>query len=47
MEHAKDSADEKIAFNKTWLFTEGKGDNELFEIPDVDDQVLAGYRLPS
>ena len=28
MEKAKDSADEKIAFNKTWLFSEGKGDNE-------------------
>lgn len=28
MEHAKDSADEKIAFNKTWLFSEGKGDHE-------------------
>jgi DNA polymerase IV len=25
---AKDRADEKIAFNKTWLFSEGKGDNE-------------------
>ncbi|MCC7228983.1 MAG: hypothetical protein IT203_01220 [Fimbriimonadaceae bacterium] len=28
MERAKDSADEKIAFNKTWLFSEGKDDNE-------------------
>jgi len=28
MEKAKNSADEKIAFNKTWLFQEGKGDNE-------------------
>jgi hypothetical protein len=28
MEKAKDSADEKIAFQKTWLFQEGKGDNE-------------------
>lgn len=28
MQKAKDSADEKIAFNKTWLFSEGKGDNE-------------------
>lgn len=28
MEHAKDSADEKIAFQKTTLFSEGKGDNE-------------------
>lgn len=26
--NAKDSASEKIAFNKTWLFSEGKGDNE-------------------
>lgn len=25
---AKNSAGEKIAFNKTWLFSEGKGDNE-------------------
>lgn len=29
---AKDSADEKIAFNKTWLFSEGKGDNELEDL---------------
>jgi DNA polymerase-4 len=28
MEHAKDAATEKIAFNKTWLFSEGKDDNE-------------------
>jgi DNA polymerase-4 len=28
MEKAKNSAEEKIAFNKTWLFQEGKGDNE-------------------
>lgn len=28
MERAKDTADEKIAFNKTWLFSEGKDDNE-------------------
>jgi DNA polymerase IV len=28
MEHAKDTAEERIAFNKTWLFQEGKGDNE-------------------
>lgn len=27
MEKVKDRADEKIAFNKTWLFSEGKGDN--------------------
>lgn len=26
--NAKDTASEKIAFNKTWLFSEGKGDNE-------------------
>lgn len=26
--NARDSASEKIAFNKTWLFSEGKGDNE-------------------
>ena len=24
----KDTAGERIAFNKTWLFSEGKGDNE-------------------
>jgi DNA polymerase-4 len=30
MEHAKDTASEKIAFNKTWLFSEGKNDNDLF-----------------
>ena len=28
MQGAKDSGDEKIAFNKTWLFSEGKGDNQ-------------------
>ncbi len=28
MEHAKETADEKIAFAKTELFSEGKGDNE-------------------
>lgn len=28
MEGARDTASEKIAFNKTWLFSEGKGDNE-------------------
>jgi len=28
MQTAKDTADEKIAFNKTWLFSEGKDDNE-------------------
>jgi DNA polymerase-4 len=28
VEKTKDHADEKIAFNKTWLFSEGKGDNE-------------------
>jgi len=26
--HTRHTADEKIAFNKTWLFSEGKGDNE-------------------
>jgi DNA polymerase-4 len=29
MEHAQNSAPERIAFNKTWLFSEGQGDNEL------------------
>lgn len=28
---AKDSADEKIAINKTWLFKEGKGDHDWVE----------------
>lgn len=28
MEKARNSASEKIAFNKTWLFSEGKDDNE-------------------
>lgn len=28
LEKTRDKADEKIAFNKTWLFSEGKGDNE-------------------
>ena len=38
MEHAKEAADEKIAFGKTWLFQEGKGDNEIFAIPDLDER---------
>ena len=29
MEHAKESADEKIAFQKTELFVEGKGDHDF------------------
>lgn len=28
LDRVKDKADEKIAFNKTWLFSEGKDDNE-------------------
>ena len=31
MEKVKDRASEKIAFNKTWLFSEGKGDNKWEE----------------
>jgi DNA polymerase-4 len=31
MEHAKETADEKIAFGKTELFSEGKGDNEWLD----------------
>lgn len=31
VEKTKDRADEKIAFNKTWLFSEGKGDNKWEE----------------
>jgi DNA polymerase-4 len=31
MEHAKEAADEKIAFNKTELFSEGAGDNEWID----------------
>jgi len=31
VEKVKDTADEKIAFNKTWLFSEGKGDNEWID----------------
>ena len=31
IEHARDSADEKIAFQKTELFAEGLGDNEWRE----------------
>lgn len=37
MEHAKNSAPERIAFNKTWLFSEGKDDNDL---PNVGDETL-------
>ncbi len=36
----KNSAEEKIAFNKTWLFAEGKGDGEwidTFRGPDPDE----------
>jgi DNA polymerase-4 len=28
MQHARNSAPERIAFNKTWLFSEGKGDHD-------------------
>ncbi len=31
MDKARDSAPERIAFNKTWLFSEGKGDNEWID----------------
>jgi len=31
MQNAKDAAEERIAFNKTWLFSEGKGDNEYID----------------
>lgn len=31
VEKVKDTADEKIAFNKTWLFSEGKGDNQWID----------------
>lgn len=42
---AKDAASEKIAFQKTWLFSEGKGDHEwvnsrnadVFPKPESDD----------
>jgi len=44
MVHAKDAADEKIAFNKTWLFQEGKGDNAIEEIPDYDRRRPPIYR---
>jgi DNA polymerase-4 len=47
-EKVKDTAEERIAFNKTWLFSEGKGDNEWVDtfrgmavlpqsIPTVDE----------
>ncbi len=31
MERAKNAAPERIAFNKTWLFQEGRGDNEWID----------------
>lgn len=31
MDKVKNTAEEKIAFNKTWLFSEGKGDNEWID----------------
>jgi DNA polymerase IV len=34
LHEAKDTASEKIAFNKTWLFSEGKGDNKWDEEPE-------------
>lgn len=40
MRHAKDTADEKVAFGKTWLFQEGKGDNEIMDIPDYETRSL-------
>ena len=40
MVHARDAADEKIAFNKTWLFQEGKGDNAILDIPDFEESQL-------
>lgn len=45
MRHAKDAADEKIAFNKTWLFQEGKGDNEIIELPDLEQLPMPIFRL--
>lgn len=37
MEHAQNAAPERIAFNKTWLFSEGKGDNELVDLGEGDE----------
>jgi DNA polymerase-4 len=39
MEHAQNSAPERIAFNKTWLFSEGQGDNELMDLGADDKPV--------
>ena len=44
MVHARDAADEKIAFNKTWLFQEGKGDNAIIDIPDFEEGNASIYR---
>ena len=33
LERVKDSASEKVAFGKTWLFSEGKGDNDVYQRP--------------
>jgi len=35
MHHARDTATEKIAFGKTWLFQEGRGDNVIDVMPDL------------
>jgi DNA polymerase-4 len=35
LEKVKDRASEKIAFNKTWLFQEGKGDN-VWDFPTLN-----------
>ena len=40
MQRARHEASEKIAFNKTWLFQEGKGDNDIQLIPDVEESPI-------
>lgn len=39
IDKVKDTADEKIAFNKTWLFSEGKGDYDF-----DDDALIDSFR---
>jgi DNA polymerase-4 len=39
MEHAQNSARERIAFNKTWLFSEGKDDNIIDDLGFGDEMV--------
>lgn len=38
LHEAKETAPERLAFNKTWLFSEGKGDNQ-WDLPDASEDL--------